>query len=145
MFQGKVYSYQNINGKEKSFEKTFDSYDEYRSFMGWENLFSNFLGSGLNMFDNYLDHFFDRKLALGSWEPHRSEESLPVDMSKYEQASRKIDMDESEKKRRREQLENAKSRLTEYQKKFKESGEKDLLKDIESDMKKIDQELSSIR
>ena len=65
-------------------------------------------------------------------------------MDRYEQEIRKIDMDESEKHRRKEQLESAKTRLSEYKEKFNNSGKKDLLKDVEADMKKIDVELKSL-
>jgi len=141
MFQGKVYSYQNINGKEKSFEKTFDSYDEYRNFMWGNDSFSWFLGSAGSMFDSYLNNFFDRKMTLG---PGNEDMQLPVNMNKYDEEIRKIDMSEQEKKRKREQLESAKTRLTEYKEKFQQSWKKDLLKDVESDMKKIEDELKSL-
>ena len=144
MFQGKVYSYQNINGKEKSFEKTFDSYDEYRSFMWGNNVFSGFLNSGNSVFDSYLDNFFDRKIALNSWQPSSVDETLPVDLGKYEEEIHKIEMSEAEKRRRKEQLESAKTRLSEYKEKFQQTGKKDLLKDVESDMKKIEEELKSL-
>lgn len=143
MFQWKVYSYQNINGKEKSFEKTFDNYDEYRNYMWGNSIFSGFLGWNGSFFDNYLDSFLDRRLALSSWSPPE-ENNLPVDISRYEEEVRKIDMDESEKRQRREQLESAKTRLTEYKEKFNNSGKKDLLKEVEADMKKIDEELKEI-
>ena len=143
MFQGKVYSYQNINGKEKSFEKTFDSYDEYRSFMWGSNMFSGFLSWGNSIFDSYLGNFFDSRMALGDGQS-QSHENLPVDLNKYEDEIRKIEMSEQEKKRKREQLEGAKTRLGEYKEKFQNSGKKDLLKDLEVDMKKIDEELNSL-
>jgi hypothetical protein len=65
-------------------------------------------------------------------------------MGHYEEEVRKIDMDESEKHKRKEQLESAKTRLTEYKEKFNNSGKKDLLKEVEVDMKKIDEELKEI-
>lgn len=143
MFQWKVYSYQNINGKEKSFEKTFDSYDEYRNYMWGSSIFSGFLGWNGSLFDNCLNSFLDRRLALSSWSPPEKN-NLPIDMGHYEEEVRKIDMDESEKHKRKEQLESAKTRLTEYKEKFNNSGKKDLLKEVEVDMKKIDEELKEI-
>jgi hypothetical protein len=53
-------------------------------------------------------------------------------------------MSEAEKRRRKEQLESAKTRLSEYKEKFQQTGKKDLLKDVESDMKKIEEELKSL-
>ena len=123
-------------------EKTFDNYDEYRSFMWWDSMFSWFLNSWNSFFDSYLDNFFDRKLALWNWE--QAQNNLPVDLSKYEEESKKIDMSEKEKERRKQQLESAKTRLSEYKDKFQKSGKKDLLKDLETDMKKIEDELKSL-
>lgn len=108
-------------------------------------MFSGFLGGAGNIFDAYLNNFFDRRMALGSG--NQSVESsiqLPVDLSKYDEEVRKIEMSEREKERRKQQLESAKTRLTEYKTKFESSGKKDLLKDVEADMKKIDDELKSL-
>jgi hypothetical protein len=33
MFQGKVSYYENVNGEEKTFEKEFDNYAEYKNFV----------------------------------------------------------------------------------------------------------------
>lgn len=82
-------------------------------------------------------------MALGDGQS-QSHENLPVDLNKYEDEIRKIEMSEQEKKRKREQLEGAKTRLGEYKEKFQNSGKKDLLKDLEADMKKIDEELNSL-
>jgi len=110
----------------------------------WGNsIFWWILGSGNSFFDNYLNNLFDRRLALNSWSPPL-EDNLPIDINRYEEEVRKIDMDESEKRRRKEQLESAKTRLTEYKEKFNNSGKKDLLKEVEADMKKIDEELQSL-
>lgn len=145
MFQGKVYSYQNINGKEKSFEKTFDSYDEYRSFMWGNSMLSGFLGGAGNIFDSYFNNFFDSRMALTSGgQSSESSIDLPVDMKKYDEEVRKIEMSEREKECRKQQLESAKTRLTEYKTKFESSGKKGLLKDVETDMKKIEEELKSL-
>jgi len=145
MFQWKIYSYQNVNGQEKSFEKSFDNYEEYKSFMGGNNFFGNFLGSGNSFFDLYLNNFFDRKLALTGWEMQDKESwDLPVNLDRYEQEIQKIEMSEKEKDSRRKKLESAKTRLWEYKNKFETSGKKELLKELEEDMKKIDAEMKSL-
>ena len=73
MFQGKVYSYRNINGQEKTFEKSFDSYDDYKTFIDSDENF-RVLGSfpsfgfgNFDAFDRYLDNFFTSRLSL----PHQ--------------------------------------------------------------------------
>ena len=140
MFQWKVYSYQNINGQEKSFEKKFDNYDDYQKFMWEQNGFAE-LSSG-SLFDSFLDSFFDRKVLEWAAEDSKSK-NLPVNLDKYENESRKIDMDESEKKEKKTALEKAKEKLHEYKEKFTKSDKKDLVKDVEADIKKIDEELKS--
>jgi len=108
-------------------------------------MLSGFLGGAGNIFDSYLNNFFDSRMALGSGnQTQDSSENLPIDIAKYEHEIQKIEMSEKEKERRKQQLESAKTRLTEYKSKFESLGKKDLLKDVEADMKKIENELQSL-
>ncbi len=156
MFKGKIYKYSNINGKEEKFEREFNDINEYNSFMSenpnllwfWEIDKSLWFSSFFD-FNNYLDNFFDTKLALSSpneqkklnWTPDNVEW---VNLSKYEEELQKI---ESEKKKKQEEkwvLEKSLEKLKEYLEKFKKEWKDDFVKNIKEDIKKVEEKLKNL-
>ncbi len=149
MFKAKVYQYSNINWKENKFEKEFDNEQEYQDFIrnNENRWFFGFDWNNLTNFNRYLDDFFDRKLGYETnyfdWETPALENDL-VDLSKYEQELRKIEEDKKQKQERKSQLEATLAKLKDYKKRFKDEGKSDLLKNIESDISKVEQELKQV-
>jgi len=155
MFQGKVYSYRNINGQEKTFEKSFDNLDDYKAFIDSDENFRNFgsfpsFGFGsFDAFDRYLDNFFQTRRSLSGAVGKNSNMSLPISLDKYQAEVEKIEREEQEKAQNKSLLEKAKQQLQGYLDKFKSHSKKDeriaeLVKEAEADMKKIEEELQKI-
>lgn len=154
MFQGKVYSYRNINGQEKTFEKTFENYDDYKAFIDSDESFRPFahfpsFGFGnFDAFDRYLDNFFNQRIALPS-QNSRNQELLPVSLEKYEAEAQRLEQEEQQKTHKKNLLEKSRERLQGYLDKFQTHSKKDeriaeLVKEAEADMKKIEEELAKI-
>ena len=154
MFQGKVYSYRNINGQEKTFEKSFDSYDDYKTFIDSDENF-RVLGSfpsfgfgNFDAFDRYLDNFFTSRLSL----PHQlswTQNQLPVSLDKYQAEAQRLEREEQDVAHKKLLLEKSKEQLQGYLEKFQHHSKKDeriaeLVKEAEADMKKIEEELAKI-
>ena len=154
MFQGKVYSYRNINGQEKTFEKTFENYDDYKAFIDSDENFRPFahfpsFGFGnFDAFDRYLNNFFTQRIALPS-QNNRNQELLPVSLEKYEAEAQRLEQEEQQKAQKKTLLEKSRERLQGYLEKFQTHSKKDeriaeLVKEAEADMKKIEEELAKI-
>lgn len=146
MFKAKVYQYSNINGKENKIEREFDNEQDYQNFIqnNENQSMFGFNWWSLREFNKYLDDFFDRKLGYDFWETENELpyfENSPVDLSKYEQELRKIENDKKAKEAKKNQLESTLSKLREYRKKFKEEWKDDLVKNIDSDISKVQEEL----
>ena len=155
MFQGKVYSYRNINGQEKTFEKSFDNFDEYKAFVESDDNFTSLwafpsFGFGsFDAFDRYLDNFFQTRRGLPSAVGYNHNTSLPVRLDKYQAEAEKIEREEQETAQKKSLLEKAKEQLQGYLDKFQTHSKKDeriaeLVKEAEADMKKIEEELVKI-
>ena len=157
MFKWKVYSYSNINWKEKRFEKEFDDMGEYNNFL-WSNPeFSSF--SRLNrwlwldsMFDfnSYLDDFFNSRFTLSEPKSNKvlkaSEPSNLewLDLSEYENEIIKIDREKEEKTKKKWMLEWSLEKLKSYLERFKNEKRDDLVKKIEDDIKKVKKDLEKL-
>jgi len=156
MFKGKIYKYSNINGKEEKFEREFNDINEYNSFMSENPNLLWFWTSNSDLafnsffdFNNYLDNFFDTKLALSSSNEQKqlnwtTDNVEWVDLSKYENELQKI---ESEKKKKQEEkgvLEKSLEKLKEYLEKFKKEWKEDFVKNIKEDIKKIEEKLKNL-
>lgn len=159
MFKGKVYSYSNINWKEKKFEKEFDDVREYNHFIRSNPEFSNFsdLDKWISFdsmldFNNYLEDFFNSKFILSEPKnskvlesPNDSENIINwVDLSKYEKEVEKIEKEKKEKERKKWLLEKALEKLKWYLEKFKKENKQDLVKKIEEDIKKVEKDLKEL-
>lgn len=157
MFKWKVYSYSNINWKEKRFEKEFDDMGEYNNFLWSDPEFSSF--SRLNrwlwfdsMFDfnSYLDDFFNSRFTLSEPKSNKilkaSEPSNVewLDLSEYENEIRKIDREKEEKTKKKWMLEWSLEKLKSYLERFKNEKRDDLVKKIEEDIKKVEKDLEEL-
>ena len=157
MFKGKVYSYSNINWKEKRFEKEFDDVGEYNNFLSSSPEFSPFsrLDRSLSFdsmfdFNRYLDDFFNSRFTLS--EPKSNKILKPsetsnvewLDLSKYEDEIRKIDKEKEEQIKKKWMLEWALEKLKSYLERFKNEKREDLVKKIEEDIKKVEKDLEEL-
>ena len=157
MFKWKVYSYSNIDWKEKRFEKEFNDMWEYNSFLSTDPEFLGFnkLNSWISFdsmfdFNRYLDDFFNSRVALSesknnkvlkNFEPSNIEW---VNLSKYEDEIRKMDKDKEEKNNKKWILELALKKLKSYLERFKQEKREDLVKKIEEDIKKVKKDLEKL-
>lgn len=156
MFKGKVYSYSNINWKEKRFEKEFDDMSEYNNFILSHPDFSEFnqMHKWLSFdsifdFNSYLDHFFKSKYIRWFHDRERlhsqeEETTSGVDLSKYESEVIKLDDEKRRKADHRKSLENTRVKLKTYLDRFKKENKHELAKQIEEDISKVDTELNNL-
>lgn len=147
MFKGKIYSYTNINWKEKRFEKEFNNFEEYNDFLNSNPEFNT--NNFLTGFDNYLENFFNSKFALNpTYENNLSKKLLPesvdINLEKYEKEAKKIDEEKEKNKQEKSLLEKTKEKLKWYLEKFKEEWKEDLVKNIKEDIKKIEEKLKKL-
>jgi molecular chaperone DnaK (HSP70) len=154
MFKWKVYSYSNLNWKEKRFEKEFDDMWEYNNFLSSTPEFS-LLDRWLSFdsmfnFNRYLDDFFDSKISLEEPKSNKVLKSSNLsdidwlDLSKYEEEVNKIDREQEEKAKKRWKLESALEKLKSYSERFKKENREDMLKKIEEDIKKVEKDLAKV-
>lgn len=149
MFKGKIFAYQNIDGKEKRFEREFSDYESYKSFLNSNShIFPSIWPSynfGLEALDNYLNNFLDSKLEI-AW-PENTSNEIETDwlnLSKYEKEAMKIDEEKRQKEYKKTRLENTKKTLNSYLEKFKKEKREDLVKDIEEDLSKVESWLKEL-
>ncbi len=159
MFKWKVYVYKNINWKEEKIEREFDNPKEFQSFaknnnVWWLERFSNGLNSPvLWLWDwvnlqNYFDSIVDKKLWLNyHWDYDYQDDYVwwdIVDLDKYEQELGKIEYQKQHKDENLKSLKNSLNKLKEYKKKFKEEWREDVIESIDSDIKKVEEEISKL-
>jgi len=150
MFKGKIYVYQNINGKERKVEKEFTNPSEYYDFINsnWD-FWSNLLGWFWNL-DNYLENFFNSRFALNpvyeNYSQDNSSNVLPewVDLNKYEQEAKKIEEEKKKKEEEKNLLEKSLEKLKDYLEKFKKEGKDELAKKVKEDIKKVEDRLKKL-
>ncbi|GAB0174283.1 MAG: hypothetical protein HHAS10_01620 [Candidatus Altimarinota bacterium] len=139
MFKGRVISRSNVNGKVHTFQKDFDDYDAYRTFLD-EN--PDFLPRA------YLGDWWS---PWKTWNPLLSEfeevRSLPadvrhlpegVDLQKYEKRRLEKRQSESEKLLRKQSLESTEAYLKDY---LEENPSDD---EAKGDLEKVQKELQSL-
>ncbi len=159
MFKGKVYVYKNINWKEEKIEREFDNPQEFQSFaktnnVWWLERFTNTLTSPMlwlwewaNL-QNYFDNLIDRRLWLNyNWDDEDQDNYVEwslVDLNKYEQELEKIEYQRQHKDENLKSLKNSLHKLKEYKKRFKDEWREDMIENIDSDIKKIEEEIAKL-
>lgn len=153
MFKWKIYTYSNINWKEKRFEKEFDNPREYEEFVSQNLGFSSFLNwkmpfDSLFDFNSYLDNFFNSKILPSSLQNQRkltqtTDDNIEwLNLSKYEKELQKIEEEKKVKIQKKNMLEKSLDKLKWYLTKFKKEKRNDLVKQIEDDIKKVEKDLA---
>lgn len=159
MFKGKVYVYKNINWKEEKIEREFDNPQEFQSFaktnnIWWLERFTNTLTSPMlwlwewaNL-QNYFDNLIDRRLWLNyNWDGEDQDNYVEwslVDLNKYEQELEKIEYQRQHKDENLKSLKNSLHKLKEYKKRFKDEWREDMIENIDSDIKKVEEEIAKL-
>lgn len=159
MFKGKVYVYKNINWKEGKIEREFDNPQEFQSFaktnnIWWLERFTNTLTSPMlwlwewaNL-QNYFDNLIDRRLWLNyNWDGEDQDNYVEwslVDLNKYEQELEKIEYQRQHKDENLKSLKNSLHKLKEYKKRFKDEWREDMIENIDSDIKKVEEEIAKL-
>ncbi|MFO0763920.1 MAG: hypothetical protein U0518_03630 [Candidatus Gracilibacteria bacterium] len=140
MFQGRIVSRSNINGKVHTFQKDFDDYDSYQKFIN-ENPEYNTKGLFQNFFDGWnspFDSFF--ALPGGTRTLPADIKHLPdgVDLTKYENRRAEKRRMSAEQAERRYSLEQSKTYIQDYLSENPDDS------DAQDDLKKIEQELQKL-
>ena len=156
MFQGKVYYYKNVNGRERRFEKEFSDAEEYREFvrlhpeLRFGNPFDVF-SIGFPRLGEYLDDAIRARFAAlaptDETEDVRPDKAyLPegVDLGKYARELRDMEAKKQEKDIRRKNLEADRTALLHYRESFTTEGREDMVTSIDEDIRKIDAEIAQL-
>jgi hypothetical protein len=160
MFKGKVYVYKNINWKEEKIEREFDNPQEFQSFaktnnVWWLERFADRLTSPMlwlwewaNL-QNYFDNLIDRRLWLNykNWDDENQDNYVEwslIDLNKYEQELEKIEYQKQHKDESLKLLKNSLHKLKEYKKRFKDEWREDIIESIDSDIKKVEEEIAKL-
>ncbi len=154
-FKWKVSVYRNINGQEQSYEKEFDSQEEYESFLQnndfgfWSSGFSSMWNAGLWGIVELMDSFFDRKLE--NWFGQTSdgflsenEDEVDLDMRKLEEKARHLEQKEKIKERKKQMLENKLEKLKKFKKRFKKHDKDEELKETKEAIDKVKNKLKEL-
>ncbi len=157
MFKGKVQIYTNQNGRENTINKDFNSPEDMQEFLQNNPLareMNNDFFDSLRSFDRlgeYFDKLIDRKLGIsgtGNYDIPRIEQNYwsdIVDLNKYEQEAQKIDYEKKEKHEKTNRLNWIIEKLKSYKEKFKKEWRDDIIKQIDEDMKKVEEELKKTK
>jgi len=152
MFKGKVTIIKNINGKEEKIEKEFKSAKEYEEFIKSQGAFAPAVDPKLSLSEwgalgDFIDRIFEDRLgelfALDA--PAVSEDTLPVDITKYEKEAAKIEQEKAEKEAKKAEIKRAIDKLKSFVKTFEKEGKKDLAKSAKEDIKRLEKELKEIK
>jgi hypothetical protein len=156
MFKGKIVYYENINGKEEKFEKEFDDQKEYADFINssddsqWDLCVhtSHWYPHGSWLWPKWTVESFSRPDSCSDASAISKKDGVffesAVDISKYEKAEKKMENDKKNVWVKKEKLKETKEKLEGFLEKFKTAGKLDLVKDIESDLEKVEQELAAL-
>jgi len=153
MFKGKVTIIKKVNGKDVKIEKEFNSPEEYQAFLqeqGGAMLPDPKLSlSEWGALGSFIDQIFEDKLQdffleapEQSYEP---EEELPVDIDKYEKEAAKIEKEKEKKEAKIAEIKRTIDKLKAFVKTFEKEGKKDLAKSAKEDIKKLEEELKSLK
>lgn len=158
MFKWKVYSYSNINGKEKRFEKEFDDISEYNNFLANTPEFSSFRSPSWGIsfdslfdFNTYLDNFFHSRFSpvdestTKRLSQAEEEQIFGIDLSKYENEIQRIEEEKQKKDEKKNMLEKSLEKLKTYLDRFKKEKRDDIVKQIEEDIKKVEKDLEELK
>ncbi len=154
MFKGRVQIYTNRNGRENKIDREFDNPEEFNQFLKENSINTQGIHDEMNMslnnwarLQDFFENMIDRRLhdigrefeplGMESWETPAND---VVDLSKYEQEARRLEEEKRNKEYRKSMLENTMEKLKEYKKKFQDEGKQDLVKQIDEDMKKVEDE-----
>ena len=141
MFQWRIVSRSNINGKVHTFQKDFDDYDSYQKFINenpeynTKNLFQNFLSGWNSPFDSFFTLPGGSVQALPADTKHLPE---GIDLNKYENRrteKRRLAAQNAEK---RYSLEQSKAYIQDYLTENPDDS------DAQADLKKIEQEIQKL-
>jgi hypothetical protein len=157
MFKGSVYVYENVDGKVKKVEKTFDNPQDYHNFLQ-ENHMSHpsmhrspmfgGIGDFLNVHRNLRDYINEIvSPRLSRFDDEDQTKALPsnsqsgmFDFDQYEQA-----LNQSQhNKEKSDQLRRDIDKLREYESQFKSQKNDKLLKQVQDDIKKAESELAKL-
>ncbi len=153
MFKGKVTIIKKVNGKEEKIEKEFNSPEEYQAFLRANSDFAvanpRLTLSEWDALGSFIDQIFEDKLnSLFLQEPDYESEAqkdLPVDINKYEKEAQKLEEEKAKKQAKKDEIKRAIDKLKGFVKTFEKEGKKDLAKSAKEDIKKLEEELKSLK
>ena len=151
MFKGKIYVYNNNNGKIEEFEKEFDNIQD---FLNFKRTYSQPRIEGPFMWlwdwahlQNYFDNLINKRFWLWTMpEPEEEPQHLPnwVNLDEYEKELQNMEYEEAHKNERLQWLKNTLAKLNEYLKKFKDKWRDDMLKKIKKDIETTQKEIDAL-
>lgn len=151
MFKGKIYVYNNDNGKIEEFEKEFDNIQD---FLNFKRTYSQPRIEGPFMWiwdwahlQNYFNNLIDRRFWLETTsEPEEQQKSLPnwVNFDEYEAELQKMEYEEAHKTEKIQGLKASIAKLEDFKKKFKAKGRDDMVKKIDKDISTTKKELDAL-
>ena len=142
MFQWRIITRSNMNGKVHTFQKDFDNYDDYQKFVGDHPEYDS-----VRLFQNFWNPWslYDNTLLSGKGS---TLSSLPVDtrhlpeginLDKYEQRRTEKKQSEAEKIAKKQSLERTEAYLKDYIEENPDDG------DAQWDLEKIEKELEGCK
>ncbi len=133
MFQWSIYSYSNIDGQAKQTHKEFNSLQEYIDCMRW-----NSRHASRNTLDDRClsNNYYHRLKSVG--------DDLDISLGKYKDTLQTIEQDKRQQRKKIHMLKSLKTTLEAYKKEFEDHNEKELVKNVTADIKKVDAELKSL-
>lgn len=145
MFEGKIYIYKNVNGKEQKIEKKFNNPEEYNDFISKNPELKKFNDNKIDLVTDFINLW---KHLYGSannkledlwilW----SDDETNVNLKEYENALKEAQI-ETNKEEEKNKYEKILEKLEYYLKEFKKINKKELIQKIEEDIKKIKEKLS---
>lgn len=153
MFKWKIYIYKNLDGREEKIEREFDNAHEFQSFAKTHDVwFRPFqfpvlgLGEWANL-QHYFDSLVDRKMGLDYHETGdepSDKKSDIVNLDKYDQELKKIEYQQQHKEETLNWLKDTLQKLKDYKKRFKDIGQHDMIQEIDTDIKKVEEEIQNL-
>ncbi len=137
MFQWKVITYCDIDGKTRRHQQEFDSYEDYVDFLHTQQ-------DVRSHFRRTRWHRGNIRWATSCHQLQEISQDIDVDIKKYRNSLKQIEQDEAQKNERKTSLELLKNKLTGYKEKFESLDQKELVKDVQKDLEKVEKELSAL-
>ncbi len=157
MFKGKISIIKNINGKKQHIEREFNSQEEYDKFLKEHaddlNLAlpdPRLTLSEWGALGEFIDRIFEDRLSemleLPAGEAFgEDKEKLPVNIDKYEKEAQKLELEKKKQAEKKEEIKRAIAKLKGFVKTFEKEGKKDLADSAKKDIKKLEDELKSLK